>query len=242
MKFLLRHVAAILVLAIPALAQVPAAGSQQKPPQHQPGTPASTDPAALDAAPALLEKPDPAKEAAVRHLMDITQTNKMGENIAAAITNQVRQVMSRAIKPDQLAQFMDAFSQKLNASAPASAVTDAVVPIYSSHFSTDDIQGLIKFYESPLGRKVVSAMPQVTQESETAGIQIDQKAAMTVLRGMEDQYPELKQMLPPEGGAPGGANQPPAGAGGAPNTPLAPNAPPTPNRAPAPNAPPTPQK
>jgi len=234
MKFLLTHVAAIIVLAGSALAQVPATGSQQKPSQHQPGTPGQADAAPLDAAPALLEKPDPAKEAAVRHLMDITQTNKMGENIAAAITNQVRQVMGRAIKPDQLTQFMDAFSQKLNASAPPSAVTDAVVPIYASHFSTEDIQGLIKFYESPLGRKVVSAMPQVTQESETAGIQIDQKAAMTVLRGMEDQYPELKQMLPPEGGAPGGANQPPAGAVPAPSLAPAPNRAPAPNPAPAP--------
>jgi hypothetical protein len=239
MKCLLTHLAAIIVLAGPALAQAPATGSQQKPPaQHQPGTPGQTANPALEAAPPLLEKPDPAKEAAVRHLMDITQTNKMGENIAAAITNQVRQVMGRAIKPDQLMQFMDAFSEKLSASAPASAVTDAVVPIYASHFSTEDIQGLIKFYESPLGRKVVSSMPQVTQESETVGIQIDQKAAMTVLRGMEDQYPELKQMLPPEGGAPAGANQPPAGPGAgaaAANPAPAPNSPPVPK---APSAPP----
>jgi hypothetical protein len=235
MKYLFTYAAAILLIALPALAQAPAPGSQQKAPaQHQPGTPAQADPAPLDAAPPLLEKPDPAKEAAVRHLMDITQTNKMGENIAAAITNQVRQVMSRSIKPDQLSVFMDAFSQKLNTSAPATAVTDAVVPIYASHFSMEDVQGLIKFYESPLGRKVVSSMPQVTQQSETAGIQIDQKAAMSVLREMQDQYPELKTMLPPEGGAPTGANQPPAGAGSTPNSA------PTPNRAPTQSAPPAP--
>jgi len=238
MKPLLTHLAAIIFLAGPALAQTPATGTQQKSPaQHQPGTPAQPEgTTSLDGAPPLLEKPDPAKEAAVRHLMDITQTNKMGENIAAAITNQVRQVMSRAIKPDQLTQFMDAFSQKLTASAPSTAVTDAVVPIYASHFSTEDIQGLIKFYESPLGRKVVSSMPQVTQESETAGIQIDQKAAMTVLRGMEGQYPELKQMLPPEGGAPAGAAP-----GAAPNPGVAgPTPAPAPNSTPKPSAPPAP--
>jgi len=240
MKFLLMSLAAVVALAGTTMAQAPAGGSSQKAPaQHQPGTPApaSTGPA-LDAAPPLLGgKPDPAKEAAVRHLMDITQTNKMGENIAAAISNQVRQVMGRTIKPDQLMQFMEGFNAKFSAAAPASAVTDAVVPIYASHFSTEDIQGLIKFYESPLGRKVVSSMPQVTQESETAGIQMDQKAAMEVLRGMQDQYPELKQMLPPEGGAPAGANQPPSGAGGAPNPPATPPPAPKPNVAPA-----TPQK
>lgn len=234
MKFLLIHAAAIVMLAIPALAQTPGTSQQKPPAQHQPGTAEQTEPTPLDAAPSLVEKPDPAKEAAVRHLMEITQTNKMGENIAAAITNQVRQVMSRAIQPDQLQQFMDAFGQKFNASAPPSEVTDAVIPIYASHFSMEDIQGLTKFYESPLGRKVVSSMPQVTQQSEAAGIQIDQKAAMSVLRDMQEQYPQLKQMLPPEGGAPAGANGPPAGAGAAPSPA------PAPNRAPTPNAPPAP--
>lgn len=227
MKFLLAHSAAFTLLACSALAQAPAGGIQQKPPaQHQPGG------ASADAPPPPLEKPDPAKEAAVRHLMDITQTDKMGDNIAAAIKNQVRQVMSRALQPDKLSQFMDAFSQKLSASAPSTEVTDAVVPIYARHFSTEEIQGLIQFYESPLGKKVVSAMPQVTQESETAGIQIDQRAAMTILRGMQDEYPELKQMLPPENGAPGAAG-PPQGAAPAPGPA------PAPGSAPAPG---TPQK
>ena len=213
MKFLPASLAAFAFLASSALAQAPASGTQQKPPaQHQPGTPAQPSSPLADAAPLPLEKPDPAKEAAVRHLMDITQTSKMGDNIAAAITNQVRQVMSQKLPPERLPQFMDTFSQKLSASAPSSAVTDAVVPIYARHFSMEDIQGLVRFYESPLGRKVVSAMPQVTQESETAGIQIDQKAAMDVLRVMQEQYPELKQMLPPENGAPAGANQPPSAA------------------------------
>ena len=98
-------------------------------------------------------------------------------------------------------------------SAPSGAVADAVIPIYARHFSTDDIQGLIQFYESPLGQRVVKTMPQVTQESESAGIQLDQKAAIKVLRGMQDEYPELKQMLPPENGAPGAAPEPPPAPG-----------------------------
>jgi hypothetical protein len=214
MKLLSALMAATVFLAGPVLAQTP----QQKPvPQHQPGTPAQpATPPAHDASAPALEKADPAKEASIRHLMEITQTNKMGDNIVAAIGNQVQQVMSRAIQPERLPKFMDSFHEKFTASAPSGAVADAVVPIYARHFSTDDIQALIQFYESPLGQRVVKTMPQVTQESESAGIQLDQRAALNVLRGMQAEYPELKQMLPPENGAPGAGPEPSPAPGPAP--------------------------
>jgi uncharacterized protein len=104
---------------------------------------------------------------------------------------------------------MDAFSQKFAASAPSSAITDAQVPVYARFFSLDDIQGLIKFYESPLGQRVVKNLPQVVQQTQRAGVQIDQKAAIDVLRSMSDEYPELKPMLPPSSGVAPGAESAP---------------------------------
>lgn len=205
MRFSIGFLAAgLLCMAGTGLAQTAAPGAQQKPPaQRPPGTPA-----AAPGQPPALEKPDPAKEAAIRHLMDITQTSKLGDNITNAITQQVRAVMSRTIQePEQQQKFMDAFTQKFESAAPPSAVTDAEIPIYSHYFSMEDIEGLIKFYESPLGQRVVKSLPEVVQNTQQTGVQIDQKAALDVLRSMSADYPQLKQMLPPEGGAapaPGG--------------------------------------
>jgi uncharacterized protein len=223
MKFVIGMVAATLLLAGPAPAQTPAAGTQQKSaPQHQPGTTAQASAAPAGEAAPTLEKPDPAKEAAIRHLMDITQTANLGNNISNAITQQVRGVMGQRIQqPDQLQKFMDTFTQKFNVAAVASAVTDAEVPVYAHYFSIEDIQGLTKFYESPLGQRVVKSLPEVVQSTQQSGLQIVQKAALDVLRSMSTEYPDIKQMLPPEPGA-----APPAGAG--------PGAGPTPNRTPAP--------
>jgi hypothetical protein len=228
------------------LAQAPGAGAQNAPVAHPQGSlppshltgPGGTGP---DQPPPALEKPDPAKDAAIRHLMDLTQTSKLGENITNAITAQVRQVMGRSLqKPEDLQKFMDAFSQKFNAEAPPSAVTDAQIPVYSHFFSMDDIQGLIKFYESPLGQRVVKSLPQVAAQTQQAGVQLDQKAALDVLRSMSADYPELKQLLPPEPGA-----APPAGAGpGAPPS-LSPGGPrpaPSPSVPPAPATPSAPKK
>jgi hypothetical protein len=226
MKASIGILAAALLLAVPGWAQTPAPGTQPKTPAPAPGAKQPGPGAAGQDAPPTLEKPDPAKEAAIRHLMDITQTSKLGNTINNAITQQVRGVMSRAItQPDQLQKFMDAFSEKFLAAAPPSAVTDAEVPVYAHYFSMEDIEGLIKFYESPLGQRVVKNLPEVVQNTQQAGVQMDQKAALDVLRAMSTDYPQLKQMLPPEPGAP-----PPSSISPVPGT--APdNAPP---RAPAP--------
>jgi uncharacterized protein len=233
MKLRATLIAAILCVAGPALAQTTPSTPPAPPPQHMPATPAQPGQtkAEAQAAPAL-EKIDPAKEAAIRHLMEITEVSKEGENITVAITSQVRNVMGRAIPADQLPKFMDTFTQKFTTSAPSTAVTDAIVPVYAKHFSMEDIQSLTKFYESPLGQRVVKTMPEVAQESQTAGAQIDQKAAIATLRSMSDEYPQLKQMLPPDPSAP-----PPA-----PNAAPTPNAAPAPTPAPAPKAAPQPQQ
>lgn len=211
-------VTTIFCFAIPVAAQIPEPGStQEKPAQHQPGVPAPNKPGqpASDQSektrpPATATvKPDPAKEAAIRHLMDLTQTSKLGDNIQSYITDQVRTGLARALKPDSLPKFMDEFNQKLVSAAPASRVTDAIVPIYANAFSTEDIQGLIQFYESPLGQRVVKNLPSVDQQSQAAGVRIEQTAALTILRGMSDEYPELRQILPPETGQTTPGSEPP---------------------------------
>ena len=234
MKLRATLIAAMLCVAGPALAQT-TPSAQQAPPQHTPATPAQPGQTKTDAqaAPAP-EKVDPAKDAAIRHLMEITEVSKEGDNISVAITTQVRNVMGRAIPADQLPKFMDTFTQKFTTSAPPSAVTDAMVPVYAKHFSLEDIQSLTKFYETPLGQRVVKTMPAVAQESQTAGAQIDQKAAIAALRSMSDEYPQLKQMLPPDPSAPAPAPAPNAGP--------APNAAPAPAPAPAPKLTPQPQQ
>lgn len=207
MKLSISLAAALLCAAIPALAQAPSTGA----PAHQPGvaTPQHAAPAPATVSPAappsLADKVDPAKEAAIRHLMDVTETAKLGDNINQFLTDRVRNIMSRSISADKLPKFMDAFSQKFSAASPSSAVTDAMIPIYSRSFSMEEIQEITKFYESPVGQKIVKQMPQVTKESQDEGVRIEQNAAMSVLEGMQDDYPELKPMLHPQESAPGGA-------------------------------------
>jgi len=46
-----------------------------------------------------------------------------------------------------------------------------MVPIYSRAFSEEELNELVKFYESPIGRKMTRALPQIVSESMAAGQQ-----------------------------------------------------------------------
>jgi uncharacterized protein len=196
-------IAAVLFTSGPALAQSPANGNDPKPAtQHQPGTPVQPGQTAAGAQPGkeapTPEKADPAKDAAIRHLMDITEVSRLGERVSNGITGQVRTFVGRALAPDRLDKFMATFSQEFTSLSPSGKIVDAIVPIYAKHFSMEDIQGLIQFYESPLGQKVVKNMAAVVQESQNDALEIGQRDAMSVLHGMTGDYPELKQILPPD--------------------------------------------
>jgi hypothetical protein len=43
------------------------------------------------------------------------------------------------------------------------------VPIYSKYYSHDEIKQLIKFYETPLGKKVIRITPELAAETMKAG-------------------------------------------------------------------------
>ena len=224
----------------PAMAQSGTDTTQKAPEQHQLGVTAKpAPPVQADTPPAPhaqssepTAKLDPAKDAAIRHLMDITEVSNMGQSIQGYITQQVQEVAGRAVGAGKVQKFMDTFSTQFNASASPTAVTDAMVTIYAKNFSVEDIQGLIQFYETPLGKRVVKTLPEVSQQSQRVGVEMEQNAAIAVLRGMSNEYPEIKPMLPADEG------QPQAAPG--------PNAAPTQKPAPAPTTPaapkPAPQK
>ncbi len=193
MKFRITLLAVVLTIPASALGQIaPRAGQGAQSAGHLPSSPNQSGAQGVGQAPPQIAA-------------------KVDDNLAAYIKNQVRTVMGHAMQGNDLQKFMDTFEKRFSASAPSSAVTDAMVPIYDRAFSLEEIQGLINFYESPLGQHVVKVLPQVTRDTQEAGMKLDQSAAMQVLRGMSDEYPELKRMLPPVPGAspaPGAAPAP----------------------------------
>jgi hypothetical protein len=210
MNFRLTTMAAAFVLAGSAFAQAPAQTAPQA--QRQPTTAGKPSQQVTPATPAQpsAQKVDPEKEKAIRHLLDLTGAGKMGDNMTEVISAQVKQAMSRNLPAERLEKFMDDFNQKLSVRAPAHQVESAQIQSYADHFTLDDLQGMIHFYESPVGQRMVKALPEVLNESQRTGADIERGAALATLKDMSGDYPELKTMLPSEEPKPSlGQPQPP---------------------------------
>jgi uncharacterized protein len=196
MKRKLTLAAAFFLAAIPFAAQAQSTSPAPAPATHP--APAAT--------PAVI---DPAKAAAIRQLLDVTGSGKMGEEVLDLMMQQIKQGMAGAIpEGDRLQRFMNTFANDFQGRITAQQINDAIIPIYAQQLSLEDIQAMIAFYQSPAGQHVIKALPQIIQESQAVGSSMGQKAALDTLREMSVDYPELNKILPPQGAAAGEQDAP----------------------------------
>jgi hypothetical protein len=105
---------------------------------------------------------DPATTAAVRRLLDLTGAAKLA-------LQSMEQMMpaQRAANPQVPAAFWDAFLAHARRDVPL--LVDSLIPVYAAHFTKPELDQLVRFYESPIGRRLSAVQPQITQESMQAG-------------------------------------------------------------------------
>lgn len=60
-----------------------------------------------------------------------------------------------------------------------------LVPVYQKHFSAEEIDGMVKFYSSPLGQKVLTEMPAAMAEANQAGQQWSAEHRQQMLAKLE---------------------------------------------------------
>lgn len=75
----------------------------------------------------------------------------------------------RRARPDVSDEFWEEFRAEFKRQASPDELMKAILPIYDKHFSHQEIRQLIAFYESPLGRKISTTLPEIQRESLEAG-------------------------------------------------------------------------
>lgn len=75
----------------------------------------------------------------------------------------------RRARPDVSDEFWEEFTAEFKRQASPDELMKAILPIYDKHFSHQEIRQLIAFYESPLGRKISTTLPEIQRESLEAG-------------------------------------------------------------------------
>lgn len=139
---------------------------------------AATPPAAAPAAPAAVQAPAPSPEAmkAAKELTDLLGVPNQARGLMANFRAQMVAAAVRAGAKDQAAA-VAAVDQVLMPGflAHGQELTDLLVRPYAANFALSDLKDLIAFYRSPLGQRLINAMPAVTRDGLHAGQQLGAK-------------------------------------------------------------------
>ncbi len=118
----------------------------------------------------------PPSEAQVRQLMDVLSVDRMFSQMNQNMTAAMQRRM-----PCVPAAYWQGFVDE----GAARELTDQLVPVYQRHFDAADIDGLLAFYRSPLGQKVLTQMPQAMAEASKVGQQWGQQRAKSMLDSLQ---------------------------------------------------------
>ncbi len=104
----------------------------------------------------------PASEEQVRQLMEVVGVGKMLSQMNTQAVSMMQQSLP-CVPGDYWQNYIDANGTQ--------QFIGRLVPVYQRHFTSEELEGLLKFYRSPLGQKVINEMPTTMAEASQAGQQ-----------------------------------------------------------------------
>lgn len=130
-------------------------------------------------APALTQQPsrsaDSVKVATVRRLLQLTgSTEAVVRSMEAVIPGQ------RTANPQIPPAFWDAFIARVRHDLPQ--LVDSFVPSYTARFTQAELDQLVQFYESPLGKHLIAVQPDMFQE----GVEMGRRWGAIIARQVAD--------------------------------------------------------
>lgn len=138
------------------------------------------------------------------------QMKGIQQNISQQFQIMAKEMMDRpefkSLPPDRQKKYQDFLTAEMQNSMniyPISEIISDFAPVYAKYLSKSDVQGVIAFYHSPAGKKMLDVSPSVSQEAMTI---IAPKIQDRMMKAMEDMQKRMRDLLD-DAGKPG--NVPP---------------------------------
>ncbi len=115
----------------------------------------------------------PASAESIERLLQVMQVQAQLETMYAqilpAMQSSMRQMLTAQLRSDQAARMLDAVQPRVNAlvleQMSWARLKPAFARIYAETFSQEEVDGLIAFYQGPIGSALISKTPQLMQRS-----------------------------------------------------------------------------
>jgi uncharacterized protein len=130
------------------------------------------------------------KKNAIEEMLEVSGTLEMAMYMASTVSGNLVQNYKKS-KPDIDPKAFDIIQEEIIAGfhdevVTKKSLTPFLYPIYNKYFTLEEINELIRFYKTPIGQKVVSAMPLATQDSMKATQEWGLKIIPPILQRIKD--------------------------------------------------------
>jgi hypothetical protein len=132
---------------------------------------------------------DPALKAEVGRLLVTLHINDlMQQQMKATMPSVITMLKSN---PNVTPQFADEFGKRFQAEIlKSSDLTDMVVQAYASRFTLAEIKDLEAFYNTPTGKKMVDAQPQLMADIQQKAAAFGQSLALRISSEIVKDHPD----------------------------------------------------
>jgi hypothetical protein len=153
-------------------------------------------------------KPVDGKTALAMQVMEITNFDRLIESMRSQVAASIEQSAGAAnqcaaAKPE-FDEFAKALSEKLTETLMSNDFKVDVAAVYAETFDESELRDLIAFYKSPLGKKLIARMPELTSKS----MQISQSRIQAIRPDLEKIVAEYEPRIAAASKGCGGSEYP----------------------------------
>ncbi len=112
----------------------------------------------------------------VRQLFEVMHLSQMFTQMNSQMAGMMGQV-APCVPASYWQDFIDAKASE--------QLLTQMVPVYQRHFTAQDVSGLLKFYKSALGQKVITQLPQTMAEGMKIGQQWGRQRGLEMVRQLQ---------------------------------------------------------
>jgi len=139
---------------------------------------------------------DPSKEADIRRLMSLTNFEALIRQTMNGMEGNIKTSMTNALPPGNYRdKLVDLFVKKFHSNLRTNELADRAIPVYDRHYSSSEIKELIRFYETPVGQKLLKELPAVSAELQQAGSAWGEDVGKQTMMGVLAEHPDLAKAL-----------------------------------------------
>lgn len=107
--------------------------------------------------------------ASAENFLMLAHADKLGTPVYMQVQQMFQQRFDESKAPASKKALLETYQAKANAALDQSIGWDKLKPdmvkLYTANFTEQELKDLVAFYQSPLGKKVLTKMPELTQQS-----------------------------------------------------------------------------